>query len=691
MKNALTSLAMLLLTLSATLRVSPATAATEYYSGYTYTYQLINSGTEAEIYKAASTAALTPLPTGNLNLPSTLGGKPVTSIGHSALYNCPSFYSITIPASVKNIGQSAFSMCTGLTTVNFASPASLTNIGTSAFYNCKKLPSLSLPDSVVSIQNNAFNACELLTSFTIPPLVTIINDTTFSYTGFSSFTIPSHITSIGSGVFGSCTNLTSVTFTAPSQVKTLGQWAFEYCDALQEIALPNSVTNVGVGMFRYCYALSSVTLPAALTALPNELFSSCRNLTEVTIPPTATSIGTSTFSACLNLKSITIPASITTIGVNGFYNCSSMTSVVFSASSGLTTISNYGFDKCSAIKSLKLPGSVTTIGESAFRYCSAMTSIEIPASVTYLWKEAFRYCSALTSVTFYGNAPTSLGTGIYYNTPALTTYVPVGSTGWGVTIPGTWQSKSIRYFVAVSFDAQGGANTPPSRNAGIGLAYGTLPEITRNNYIFGGWFTQPSGGGTEITSATTVTTTTPHTLYAKWTAETPSVVIGGETVTQTVSTNFMANVTQEQVDAAITILTNHYPEITAQQVATLNSVADAMGVTMELLATETNIVLFTPKLVIDEAQVAGGHAPDTDLSLSFTVENGITDPAVAMQLLQQSVSKRIQVTAMSSLSDTGTLVVPTIEFVDGKCIVSFSLESPLDSAFFKIKLNNSSP
>jgi uncharacterized repeat protein (TIGR02543 family) len=689
MKNNLGSSAMFVLALSATVCVSPAIAATQYYGGYTYTYQLINGGAEAEIYKASMTPALSPTPSGSVTLPSALGGKPVTSIGHSALYSCPSLYSVTIPASVKNIGPSTFAMCTGLTAVNFAAPSSLTNVGTSAFYNCKKLPSITLPDSVVSIQNNAFNACELLTSFTLPPLVAALNDTTFSYSGLSSFTIPTNITAVGFSVFGNSTNLTSVTFTSPSQVKTIGQWAFESCDALQEIALPNTVTNIGTGAFRYCYGLSAVTLSASLTALPNELFSSCRNLSEVTIPPTVTSIGASTFSACLSLKSITIPASVTTIGVNGFYNCSAMTAVVFSASSGLTTIGSYGFDKCSAVTSVKLPGSVATIGESAFRYCSAMASIEIPASVTYLWKEAFRYCSALSSVTFYGNAPTSLGTSIYANTPALTTYVPVGSTGWGVSIPGTWQLKAIRYFVSVSFDAQGGDATPPSRNVGVGLAYGTLPGVTRSGYVFGGWFTQPNGVGAEITSSTTVTATSPHTLYAKWTVETVTVVIGGEPVTQPVSTNFMANVTQEQVDAALTVLTNRYPEITAQAVAELSSVADALGVTMELLATETNIVLFTPKLVIEEAHVANGSAAGTDFSLSFTVENGITDTAVAMQLLQQSVSKRIQVTAMSFLSDTGTLVNPTLEFVGGKCIVSFSLESPLDSAFFKIRISNS--
>lgn len=688
MKNKIAALTMFILALSGSVLVSPAIAATQFVGDKLYTYQLINNGTEAEIYKADFTPAISSAPVGKLSLPATLGGVPVTSIGHSALYQFTSLTSVTIPATVKSIGHSAFLGCTALTNVIFSSPASLTNIGTSAFYNCSKLPSIALPDSVAAIQNNAFNNCTNLSSFVIPPAMSVISSTMLSYTKLSSIVIPTNIVAIEFSAFASCPELTNVTFTAPSSVKALGQWAFQYGRQLSEITLPNSITNIDYAAFQECGGLTAAVLPNAIKILPDDLFISCTNLTTVAIPESVTSIGSS-FRACISLKSINIPASVQTIGANGFRGCSALTSVVFSASSGLTTIGSYGFDNCSSVPSIKLPGSVTTIGESAFRYCSSMTSIEIPASVTYLWKEAFRYCSALTSVTFYGNAPASLGTSIYANTLTLTTYVPVGSTGWGVTIPGTWQTKSIRYFVAVSFDAQGGDTTPPGRNAGIGLSYGTLPELTRNNYIFGGWFTQPNGSGAEITSGTTVTATAPHTLYAKWTAETPDVVIGGETVPLPVSTNFMVNVTQEQVDAAIAVLTNRYPSITAQAVADLSSVADALGVTMELLATETNIVLFTPKLVIEESNLAGAQDPGADFSLSFSIENGITEPVAAMQLLQQSLSKRIQVVAMSSLSDTGTPVSPSIEFIDGKCVVSFSLESPLDKAFFKIRISNS--
>ncbi|MBQ9976114.1 MAG: leucine-rich repeat domain-containing protein, partial [Clostridia bacterium] len=144
----------------------------------------------------------------------------VTSIGSSAFSNCTSLTSLTIPDSVtsivssafydtsyynnssnwengvlyignhlieaqtsingsytikngtKCIASSAFSNCTGLTSVTI--PDSVTSIGSSAFYNCDSLTSVTIPDSVTSIGYDAFYNCDSLTSVTIPDSVTSI-------------------------------------------------------------------------------------------------------------------------------------------------------------------------------------------------------------------------------------------------------------------------------------------------------------------------------------------------------------------------------------------------------------------------------------------------------------------------------------------------------------------------------------
>ncbi len=70
--------------------------------------------------------------------------------------------------------------------------------------------------------------------------------------------------------------------------------------------------------------------------------------------------------------------------------------------------------------------------------------------------------------------------------------------------------------VLVSLHAEGETGTD-SYLLNIGRPYGTLTTPVRNGYTFNGWWTKPSGG-TQVMSATTVSLSADHTLYARWTA-----------------------------------------------------------------------------------------------------------------------------------------------------------------------------
>ncbi|MDO4994041.1 MAG: leucine-rich repeat domain-containing protein [Bacteroidales bacterium] len=61
------------------------------------------------------------------------------------------------PYSVTSIGGSAFSGCSGLTSVTI--PNSVTSIGRQAFWRCSGLTSVTIPNSVTSIEGAAFNGC----------------------------------------------------------------------------------------------------------------------------------------------------------------------------------------------------------------------------------------------------------------------------------------------------------------------------------------------------------------------------------------------------------------------------------------------------------------------------------------------------------------------------------------------------
>ena len=115
--------------------------------------------------------------------------------------------SVTIPTSVTNIGELAFS---GTALTNVTIPSNVTSIGNGAFSDCYELNSITIPSSVTSISDYAFWQCFSLSSLTIPQGVTNIGEEAFFSTALTSVTIPSSVTSIGNGAFYNCNELASV-------------------------------------------------------------------------------------------------------------------------------------------------------------------------------------------------------------------------------------------------------------------------------------------------------------------------------------------------------------------------------------------------------------------------------------------------------------------------------------------------
>ncbi len=98
-------------------------------------------------------------------------------------------------------------------------------------------------------------------------------------------------------------------------------------------------------------------------------------------------------------------------------------------------------------------------------------------------------------------------------TGAVVTDGSIVATATDHVLHARWTSASV----AVSFDAAGGsAPVPASRSVTFGAAYGALATTTRTGHGFGGWWTEPDGGGAEVTPATIVSIATDHRLFARW-------------------------------------------------------------------------------------------------------------------------------------------------------------------------------
>ena len=251
----------------------------------------------------------------------------------------------------------------------------------------------------------------------------------FQGTILENLFLPNNSTIIAEHAFENCDNLVKINI--PEGVIAIGKSAFASCDNLISAYLPETLTVIDQEAFMDCVSLNAIELPSKINYIPWSGFQNCTSLSRVVISDGNTLIGAYAFKNCSALSDITIPNSINEIQQEAFWGCSSLRSI--NLPEGLTSIGTYAFCSCSSLSSVNIPNSITTLENGIFRACSSLTNILIPETVTAIGTQAFYECTSLVEIICKATTPPEFPTGHpVFGTyelnyiPSSVLYVPAG-------------------------------------------------------------------------------------------------------------------------------------------------------------------------------------------------------------------------------------------------------------------------
>lgn len=156
-------------------------------------------------------------------------------------------------------------------------------------------------------------------------------------------------------------------------VTKIATWAFNECNTLTEVTLPNTVDEIGYQAFFKCSNLTNVTIPEGVKKIGQAAFYGCSQLTSITIPSTITNMDTA-FSGNTALSHVTLTNGISKISSNAFERCTGLTEVEIPAS--VNQICPFAFNGCTNLKRVLLEKNIKTINVNAFKDCTNLSDVK---------------------------------------------------------------------------------------------------------------------------------------------------------------------------------------------------------------------------------------------------------------------------------------------------------------------------
>ena len=371
---------------------------------------------------------------GDVVIPSTFSTRVVDG---QTQYISGNDYTVTAIAAGSSSNGPFYSAQSTLTSITI--PETIKTIGNYAFYNCVTL---------TEINYNAIEANDLSSNYVFHNAGRDVEELVVNI-GVNVKRLPNYI--FGSNLYNYWGNITAINFAEGSACISIGNNAFTGLSSLQTITIPEGVTSIGSDAFRNCYSLTSITIPSSVTNINRNAFADCFALAEVynysslaipqgTIDSSVGYLGQYA-KVVYNASDLTgeKPATRITVVDNMQYYEHKSDFIALAPTSRKTTevildnrtteIYENVFYECKSLTSTIIPDGIKSISSSAFRYCSSLTSITIPSSVTIIDFAAFSDCSSLTSITI-PESVTSIGSSAFADCSNLISVSFENKTGW---------------------------------------------------------------------------------------------------------------------------------------------------------------------------------------------------------------------------------------------------------------------
>lgn len=318
-------------------------------------------------------------------IPALFNSKPVTSIEKEAFRRSDYLVKVTIPATVTDIGERAFSMCRDLAAVTFDEGSELTDIGVRAFFECESLDNVTLPDGVKNVGAGAFDGCNSLVKLIVPSSVERIGKDAFECAYTASINV-SGIVYFGKvaykyvNIYEEGQPAPAVDAVIADGTVAIADSAFEGMTELVSVTVPASVTHIGADAFTST-GLASITVDEGNTVYYSESNAILTFNTATLVKGTASTV---------------IPEGVVTVAENAFKGVTGLVNVVLPAS--VTSIGACAFEDCVSLETVTMNTAVTVIPDGAFRNCVSLKEIKIEKTVKEMAGTAFSGCSALKTV-----------------------------------------------------------------------------------------------------------------------------------------------------------------------------------------------------------------------------------------------------------------------------------------------------